>query len=121
MNKSELLRFCQNEIDSYVYDVPESTVGRPWPKDKVLDQLSQLKSAIVEPYLERMELRDTIEQIGNKEPEYAQLWVVADDNDGYKVFYDPVAHEFGLAAYNEGDIPQTIGVRGDFVGTFMAR
>ena len=121
MNKSELRQFCENELDSYVYDVPDSGVGRPWPKEKVIDQLSQIKSAIVEPYMEKMELRDTFEQFGSKEPEYAQLWVVADDNDGYKVFYDPATREFGLAVYAKDDIPQTIGVRGDFVGTFMAR
>ena len=71
--------------------------------------------------MEKMELRDTFEQIGIKAPEYAKLWVVADDKNIYKVFYDPVACEFGLASYTEGDIPQTIGIRGDFVDTFMAR
>ena len=121
MNKHELQQFCETELESYVYDVPESAIRSPWSKEKVHAQLSQLKNAIVEPYLEKMELRDTYDQIGKKEPEYGQLWVVADDNSGHKVFYDPSEREFGLAIYAKGDIPQTVGVRGDFVGTFMAR
>ena len=121
MNNKELRQFCENELESYVYDVPESAIGNPWPKEKVDAQLNQLRSSIVDPYLENMELRDTYEQMKKKEPEYMQLWVVADDRDGYKVFYDPSAEEFGLATYARGEIPITIGVRGDFVGTFMAR
>lgn len=121
MNKEELQQYCKSELESYVYDVPESALGNPWPKEKVDSQLNQLKTSIVEPYLENMELRDTFDQMGMEEPEYQELWVVADDNNGYKVFYDPSAEEFGLATYAEGEAPTTIGVRGDFVGTFMAR
>jgi len=121
MNKQELQKFCENELESYIYDVSAPTIGNAWSKEKVDAQLKQLKIAIVEPYLEEMELRDSYEQLGMKEPEYEQLWVVADDNNGYKVFYDPLAEEFGLAEYAEKQMPTTMGVRGDFVGTFMAR
>lgn len=121
MNKEKLHRYCLKELESYVYEVPQSALGNPWPEEKVESQLSQLRSSLVEPYLEKMELRDTYEQIGMKDPESQELWVVADDNDRYKVFYDASAEEFGLATYTESETPITIGVRGDFVGTFMAR
>ena len=121
MNKEEIQQFCESELASYVYDVPDSALGKPWSSEKVDVQLKQLKNSIVEPYIERMELRDTFDQLGMKEPEYQELLVVADDNDGYKVFYDPSMDEFGLAMYTEDETPVTIGVRGDFVGAFLAR
>ncbi len=57
-------------------------------------------------------------------PELCEVWVVADDREGYKVFYNPSTREFGLAQYKPGDepdMPSSINVNGDFVGTFMAR
>jgi len=89
MKKEELKRYCENELESYVYDDPQSTLGNPWRKEKVGFQLAQLKNSMVEPYLEKMELRDTYNQMSLEDPEYQDLWVVADDNEGYRVFYDP--------------------------------
>ena len=45
--------------------------------------------------------------------------LVADDRDGYQLYYDPIAREFFLAM--DRDPPESIGVDGDAVGCFMAR
>ncbi len=124
MTKEELRRHCEREVEEYKYDLPESAVGNPWPADKLEAQLRKCKAAIVEPYNLQIELRDTVEQMNAEPPVVCEVWVVADDREGYKVFYNPNTCEFGLAEYNPGDdndIPSSINVNGDFVGTFMAR
>lgn len=68
-----------------------------------------------------MKLGDTYEQTYSDESEFKELWVVSDDKEGYKVFYDPDEKEFGLATYKDKKTPETIGVRGDFVGVFLAK
>lgn len=45
--------------------------------------------------------------------------LVADDLAGFQLFDDPLEEDFVLAA--DGDPPETLGVRGDAVGCFMAR
>ena len=124
MDKEELQQHCVQKVAEYEYIVPESAIGLPLPAEKVEALLKEFKAAIVEPYLETIELRDTMEQMEAETPILCRVWVVADDRDGYKVIYNPNTKEFGLAQYkidDESDIPSSINVNGDFVGTFMAR
>lgn len=124
MNRNELRQYCKREVTEYQYSVPESAVGNPWPAEKVEAQLKECKAALVEPYQQQIELRDTNEQMKAEPPILCEVWVVADDREGYKVFYNPKTQEFGLAQYkpgDESDVPSSFNVNGDFVGTFMAR
>ncbi len=124
MNIEELKSYCENEVTNYEYSVPDSAVGNAWGLDRVESQLRECKASLVNPYERKFELRCTFEQIDNHPPEFQNLWVVADDKNGYLVFYDTRQNEFGLATYDTNildDTPTTIGVRGDFVDTFMAR
>ncbi len=125
MNKEELQQYCVRELAEYEYSVSEDALGKPWSTEKVEAQLKECASAIVEPYQELIVLRDTVEQMKAKPPILCEAWVVADDKKkGYIVFYDPNTEEFGLASYvlgAESSMAWSIGVNGDFVGTFMAR
>ncbi len=124
MNKEELQQYCVKELAEYEYSVSEGALGNPWSTEKVEAQLKECASAIVEPYQELIVLRDTVEQMKSKSPIVCKAWVVANDKKGYLVFYNPNVEEFGLASYlpgSESSMAQSIGVSGDFVGTFMAR
>ena len=121
MNKDDLKKFCENDVLTYQYEVPDSAVGNALPKEKIEHELKLIAPTIVDPYLEKMTLGDTYDQTFSDEPEYKELWVVSDDKEGCKVFYDPDEKEFGLAMYKDKETPQTIGVRGDFVGVFLAK
>ena len=122
MNPANLKKFVEKEIEEYIYFVPDDAVGNKINDAWIKDQLSQAKACIVEPYLEKMWLQDTYEQVKNKtEKNTQELWVVADDKEMFKVFYDPQNKEFGLANFKCAELTMTIGIRGDFVGCFMAR
>ncbi len=121
MNKEDLKKLVQKEVSEFKYAVPDESIGNPMPDEKVKAHLLELKASLVEPYREKIELQDTIEQIGAKTPVYSDVWIVADDRKSYKVFYDEKEQIFGLAKYTPDNFPATVNVYGDLVGTFMAR
>lgn len=116
-----LTRFICREIDTYEYVLPEGAVGNPWPQERVDRQLAQLRACLVAPYKLTFERCDTMEDCERETPRTAEYWIVANDGNGFLVFYDPSAAEFGLAQLGLSDRPVTIGVRGDVVGVFMSR
>jgi hypothetical protein len=104
----------------YVPPPPGSTVGAPWTPDKVYGYVERLRGALVEPYVQRFELRETYEQARESEPTYAEFWVIAKGDGGYLEWYDPATGEFGLGIQQDSESPVSIGVRGDLVGVFCA-
>jgi hypothetical protein len=75
---------------------------------------------LVEPYLQRFELRETYDQARQHGPVFAEFWVVAQSGD-YLEWYDPATGEFGLGhRLEDSATPVSIGVRGDLVGVFCA-
>jgi len=92
--------------------------------EKVQAQLLECESALVSPYELSIELRDTVGQMKADPPQLKNVLVVADDRNGYLVFYDPIIRIFGLAEYATGrdrGRASSINVNGDFIGTFFAR
>ena len=110
----------QREIESYVYTVPDCAVGNPLPADRVQTLMDELKATLVEPYMTSVALRDTFDQCAVDRSISVQYAIVADDGINV-VFYDDTADEFGLAQRGSSGGIETIGVRGDVVGVFMAR
>ena len=84
------------------------------------DNVERLRGALVDPYVQRFELRETYEQVGESQPTYADFWVIAKGNGGYVEWYDPASGEFGLGIQQGSEIPVSIGMRGDLVGVFCA-
>ncbi len=120
MELEQLHSFCLKEIEDYVYELPESALGNAFPSEKVNKLLEKAKASLVIPYKTVFDLRDTYDQIMLSKPISKEFWVVA-KSGSYFVFYDVENNEFGLAEEIASKaIPSTIGVRGDFVGTFMA-
>jgi hypothetical protein len=117
---SRLRRRVEKEIDEYVYDVPETAIGDPKPQAAIDAGFAQMRTALVEPYWAEVEVRDTIEQIGMSKPLRRNCAVIADDGQGMLLMFDPVEDSFVLAQRWQNEL-QTIGVRGDAVGCFLAR
>lgn len=119
MNLGDIRQFVEQEIASYIYTVPPNAVGQPMSNDWVTSQLGQMRASLVTPIWRMVAIRDTIEQMKSSEPELRQCALVADDCQGYELYYDPVENEFMLAC--SGEPPTSMNVRGDAVGCFMAR
>jgi len=120
MELEELKREIEEEINSYVYEVPDGALGRPMPDEWVKEQLTQFRKALVEPEWRNINIRDTVEQMrGEAEPVLRKCVLVADDREGYELYFDPEENNFVLAY--SGNPPTTFNVRGDAVGCFMAR
>lgn len=104
----------------YVPPLPGTTVGVPWPEEKVLSYIEKLKSCLVAPYIQQFVLSETYEQMKEESKQVAEYWVVAQEGQ-YLEWYDPKTKEFGLGLNSAGSsTPVSIGVRGDLVGTFCA-
>lgn len=120
MDLVALRKSLEQQIASYVYEVPQGAVGRPMASEWVVSQLTEMRSALVEPSWRGVAIRDSVAQaLGEQEPELRQCVLVADDQNGYELFYDPLEKNYVLAY--SGEPPTTFNVRGDAVGCFMAR
>ena len=123
MTSEEVKKIIQTELDAFQFEAPKkgSTLGEPWPEDKVASYIPKLKAALVEPYLEQMELSETYAHIKSEKPEYAEYWIIAEE-DSYFEWFDPSTQEFGLAQRSTTDNEKflSIGVRGDLVGVYCA-
>lgn len=112
----------EKALATFRYEVPPqgSTLGTPWSESKVNAAVERLRAALVSPHLRTFALRDTTRELDAAVPLTASYWVVA-QSPGYLQFYDPSSGEFGLACEAApGEMPVTIGVRGDLVGVFCA-
>ena len=120
MNSNEIKELIETELSDYKATQPKegSTIGEPWSNDKVMSYIPKLRAALVEPYLQKMLLEETYEQIKSKNDEYANYWVIAEDG-GYYQWYEPETKEYGLAQNNNNQFV-SIGVRGDLVGVYCA-
>jgi hypothetical protein len=123
MDRSAVSTLIRDTLAGYRYEASAAggTIGVPWSAEKVYGYVEKLKAALVVPYLQRFELRETYEQVAQAEPTFAKFWVVVEGEGGYLEWYDPTTGEFGLGLLAEGsDTPISIGVRGDLVSVFCA-
>jgi hypothetical protein len=73
----------------------------------------------VEPRWVTVQIKDTPDQWDADPPILRSCVLIADDRNGYELYFDPEQNDFVLAY--AGDLPSTFMVRGDSVGCFMAR
>lgn len=119
MDVASLRAFVEREIERYVYSVPDGALGNPMPDEWVRGQLAEFQQALVEPKWVTIQLRDTPDQWHADPPVLRECVLIADDRNGYELYFDPDQNDFVLAY--AGDPPTTFMVRGDAVGCFMAR
>jgi hypothetical protein len=111
LDLAKLRRKVEIEIDQYVYEVPEGSIGNPWPPEKVERQLRAFRNALVAPYW-----IDIVDDDKKRKPCVA----VADDKKGYLLVFEPETQRFMLVMQKGSDL-FSFGVDGDAVGCFFAR
>ena len=107
----KLRRKVELEIDEYVYEVPDGSIGNSWPPDKVERQLSAFRSALVDPYW-----IDVVDDDKKRKP----CVVVADDKKSHLLVFEPEVQKF-MFVMKQGNDLISFGVDGDAVGCFLAR
>lgn len=99
---------------------PGTTHGMPWTAERYRPEIERLRSALVTPYEQRFELRETDDPERERVGGEAVYWVVAATGEMY-LWYDEATAEFGVGEPGrEGALPMSIGLRGDIVGSFCA-
>jgi hypothetical protein len=116
---SRLRQRVEKEIETYVYDFPDTAIGNPWTDAAVQQGLAKFRASLVEPYWIEVEIRDTFEQVGMIEGPRRKCAAVADDGKGMLLLFDPTEDSFVLAESGSTGFT-TFGVRGDAVGCFLA-
>lgn len=106
-------------------DETENKYG--YPMSATQSQLllqKEIREAFVGPYLERIEIRNASNEPKTGSPITLEVWIIADDRKGYKVFYDYTTLKFGLAKYTQGGIPYTsepLNLSNDLTTLFLPR
>ena len=120
---SELKRLAiavRQEIESYVYEVPEHSLGSAWSGEKIYAAIAKMRACLVEPYWIKVDVSDTSKQVSGYVLKKATYAVIADDREAVVLVWDPVAHHYCLVQ-RAGGSASRFGVRGDGVGCFISR
>ena len=111
----------RSELDGYA--IPQADpegLGTPLSPEWFEERLAQMRNALVEPYWVDVEARDTAEELKASRPLVRRVVVVADDQLGSLVAFDPVIREFTLIESCDGR-RTTMNIHGDAVGCFLSR
>ena len=111
MDLIALRQRVEREIDKYLYEVPEGSLGNSWTANKVEQHLRAFRSALVEPYWA---------SIVDDDKQAKRCVVIADEQKGTLLVFEPRAQKFMLAI-QKGSGLISFGVDGDAVGCFLAR
>lgn len=99
---------------------PGTTHGVPWTAEGYRADIERLRAALVAPYKQRFEVRETDDPERQRVEGEAEYWIVA-ETTGMYLWYDETTAEFGVAEPGvAGALPTSIGLRGDIVGSFCA-
>ena len=81
---SELKRLAiavRQEIESYVYEVPEHSLSSAWSGEKIYAAIAKMRACLVEPYWIKVDVSDTSKQVSGYVLKKATYAVIADDGD----------------------------------------
>jgi len=109
----------ERQIAGYVYEYPEGAIGGPLPDDVIRTCLNSMRSCLVEPHWEEVNICNTSEESRNGLGVKRMCVTMAEDG-AYVLVFDPVDEEYHLAWRGEHGLG-TWGIRGDGVGCFIAR
>ncbi|HEY2707150.1 MAG TPA: hypothetical protein VGI95_03790 [Caulobacteraceae bacterium] len=115
MNAESLARLVWEEIEGF--QIPEESpqqLGSPLPPEWYARQLVEMRAALVEPY--------TVEMLDGRRPHEGvrPVWVVAQDAH-ILLAYDPDPEGDFVLIFMSAPQPGLSPVRGDAVGSFIAR
>ena len=84
----------------------------------------KISELLVEPYLQGIENRKSSKQSLTSKPDLLKVWIIADDQKGYKIYFNQETKKFGLARYAQGETPyvsDSSAVNNDLTRVFLAR
>lgn len=99
---------------------PGETLGSPWSKAKVSDEVESMATLLVDPYPTEYESGDDLQLPENRLVGVRSAFVVGQDGD-YFLLYDHDAENFVLAFKHGDGRLKAWGIRGDATSTFLAR
>src|SRR5262245_51834357 len=123
MTSDDVKALVDQELASWSPPViePGSTIGVPWDRARYESHIARLRAALVVPYRQRFVLRETYDQASSAGASEDSYWVVAVTPETI-LWFDEQTNDFGLATPGrDAQLPESIGVRGDIVGSFSAR
>ena len=91
--------------------------------ESILNQ-NNINKTLVEPYLQNIENRKSPDKSQILKPSLLKVWIIADDQKGYKIYFNQDTKKFGLAKYEQGEIPYTSNssfVPNELTRVFLAR
>ncbi|WP_426023466.1 hypothetical protein [Brevundimonas sp. PWP3-1b1] len=106
------------DLETYDIQSPHpDALGSPLPRQWFEEGLTEMRSALVEPYLAEVQDYDQARGGAFTRP----VPIVADDGDKMLLAYDPRDDaDFALVG-REGDSLKIYSIRGDAVGCFLSR
>ncbi|MEO6292182.1 MAG: hypothetical protein ABIO88_06120 [Burkholderiaceae bacterium] len=114
--EAEFLRYAAR------YESPDhgETLGAPWSRTKVSDEVESMATLLVEPYAVEYDSGDDLQLPENRLVGIRPAFVVAQDG-GYFLLFDHEAENFVLAFKHDDGWLKAWGIRGDATSTFLAR
>lgn len=107
-------------VATYVPPLPRQTVGVPWSKENVEEEVKKTYGLIVDPYLVTYFSGDDLLPPDQRLIGERSAFVVAEDKS-YFLLYDFDAEDFVLAFMQNDGRLTSWGIRGDATSTFLAR
>lgn len=115
----QLQRELEQQIASYVYEIPEDALGNPLSAGQICAYLNSMRLCLVEPRWEEVNICNTPEESLTGIGVMRNCAVMAED-EGYVLVFDPVDEQYHLAWRGEHGLG-TWGIRGNGVECFIAR
>jgi hypothetical protein len=114
--EAEFLQYAE----TYVPPPPGESIGVPWSKEKVKEEVEGMVNFIVDPYLVKYLSGDDLLPLEQRLVGERSAFVVAEDEE-YLLLYDFGAEDFVLATRSNDGHLSAWGIRGDAASTFLAR
>jgi hypothetical protein len=99
---------------------PGATLGTPWTKERVEDEVEAMATLVVDPYFVEYESGDDLQLPEHRLIGIRGAFVVAEDRS-YLLLYDFEAENYVLACRQLDGRLTAWGIRGDAASTFLCR
>ena len=117
MTREEVATIVAESLSRPQARLRAGTLGSPWNVERIAAEIQLLHECRINPRQESARLAPP----ESETEEHRKVWIVVETNEGFLVYFDPSTEEFGLAMFDEMREVESLNVRGDLIGTFLAR
>ena len=111
----------QDFLDRYTPPSKGETLGTPWDKEKVRQEIREMESLIVEPFECEYFCDDSMIPEEERLTAGERMGFVVAIDGSYALIYDPLAEDYALIYEGSSGRWSSWGIRGDACSTFFAR